>query len=223
MACVTFALHDAGKNMSPIAKLITERCSGLGISYAELAQRCGYKNQSKGLRRVHQLLAGDTSRTKALIDLLPAALNVEASIVENALWDTEYELRQNLEAAERRAFKPHAIVICERPVPEPIWVACVIGIDRILRIDFAECSMPVTYVRQAMEGVQDKQRRWGSTSLPAFGQPTAIAINYSLDRAVVFNLTGEAVETFNRPFQVGCTLSLGRNLVAPDKVQLLFS
>lgn len=82
--------------------------------------------------------------------------------------------------------------------------------------------MPISYVRQAIEGVKDKQRRWGSV-LPAFGRPKDFAINYSLDSAVVFNLSGKPTEVLPRYFEVGCTLSVGRNVLTPDKAQFPFS
>ena len=43
----------------PIKTLITGRCNDLALRPVELVRRCGYKNISKGLRRLEQLCQGD--------------------------------------------------------------------------------------------------------------------------------------------------------------------
>ena len=43
----------------PISTLIEERCRELGLRGSEIAARCGYKNLSKGVRRLDQVLAGN--------------------------------------------------------------------------------------------------------------------------------------------------------------------
>ena len=54
--------------------------------------------------------------------------------------------------------KPHAIIICERRRPEPLFVAGLIGVDRLLRVDFATGSKPATYASQALRnGLCDRQ------------------------------------------------------------------
>ena len=42
-----------------IESLVRRRCMELGLSQPELTRRCGYKNISKGLRRLDQLYWGD--------------------------------------------------------------------------------------------------------------------------------------------------------------------
>jgi hypothetical protein len=203
--------------------LIARYQSSLGMTDRELVSACGYQNVAKGLRRLDSLRLGNLTKADRLVRKLPMVLGASTDEFEEACsTDQQRFSEQAIQRAEAN-FKSHAIIICDRKVPEPLFVAAVIGIDRILKIDFAEGSTPISYVQQAVDGVKEKQRRWGSSALPAFGRPTAIAINYSLDRAIVFNLSGEAVETFNRPFHVGCTLSLGRNLATPDKVQFRFT
>jgi hypothetical protein len=50
-----------------IQVLIDERSRELGLSRSELVQRCGYKNISKGIRRLDELYAGDLQRTAHLL------------------------------------------------------------------------------------------------------------------------------------------------------------
>jgi hypothetical protein len=55
----------------PIEKLIIERCRELGLSRRELVERCGYKNVSKGLRRLEQVYTGDLEKAVSLLRGLP--------------------------------------------------------------------------------------------------------------------------------------------------------
>jgi hypothetical protein len=50
-------MSDA-ENKLPIHVLIEERKSALGLKASGLAQRCGYANLSKGIRRLNELSAG---------------------------------------------------------------------------------------------------------------------------------------------------------------------
>jgi len=58
-----------------------------------------------------------------------------------------------MHANQKQTFQPHAIILAERTVPSPIFVAALIGVDRILRINFDPDQPPVTYIRQAMAGI----------------------------------------------------------------------
>ena len=49
-----------------IQLLITSRCRELRLGRAELVRRCGYKNVSKGLRRLEQLYVGKNPTQSAL-------------------------------------------------------------------------------------------------------------------------------------------------------------
>ena len=53
------------------------------------------------------------------------------------------------EAEWRAAFQPHAIIATERSVPSPIFVAALIGVEKILRIDFDTSLPEETYVYQS--------------------------------------------------------------------------
>jgi hypothetical protein len=194
-----------------IASLIAERSRALGLSHADLVRRTNYKNIAKGLRRLDDLLSGELSKTRDLICALPAALDVPPEVVEHAIEDTRRQVAnakeaewQAREAAWRAAFKPHAIIVTERAVPQPIFVAAVIGVERLLRIDFDLTLPPVSYVSQALAGVRRKLTEFRSESgripdaLPAFGRPIGVIVNYTPDRAIRFDLDGNAVEILPR-------------------------
>ena len=73
----------------PIKTLISKRCDELGLRPAEVVRRCGYKNISKGLRRLESLTQGCFKGNDALIQALPSALEVAANLVKAAVEATQ--------------------------------------------------------------------------------------------------------------------------------------
>ena len=116
-----------------IETLARDRCEELGLKPVELVRRCGYQNMSKGLRRLEQLRAGDFAGTSGPLRTLPAALQVPVDVVEEAVQATQRYLCEAAEAAWRAAFRPHAVIITERTIPQPIFMACMIGVDTLPR------------------------------------------------------------------------------------------
>jgi hypothetical protein len=130
----------------------------LGLSRGEFAKRLGYKNIAKGIRRIDVLCAGDIEGTKNFLELLPQALETSAETVKIALDQTvrELELAEQQEAEARdniwpETFRPHAIILTERAVPSPIFVAAMIGVEKLLRIDLDATQGPVSFARQVLD------------------------------------------------------------------------
>ncbi len=214
LQCKTLAIDD----------LIRSRCRELGLSSAELIRRCGYANVSKGLRRLEQLGSGEFDRAAGLIRVLPSGLEVTLACVEQAVERSKRQLRDAEEAAWRRSFKPHAIILTESSRPEPIFVAAMIGVDALLRIDFDNAGDLADCRAQAIDGLRSKLKRWnksfdhqkstGSFSLPAFGRVIGFVVNLSPDRAVRFDLEGRAIEILPKAWRAGqATLSISGKAV----------
>jgi hypothetical protein len=89
-----------------------------------------------------------------------------------------------------RRFTPHALILTERSVPQPMFVAAVIGVERLLRVDLDAAAAPVTFAGQALRAVRRRLAQWGSDQLPAFGRPIGVVVNYGPDRAVAFDMDG---------------------------------
>lgn len=190
-----------------IESLIVDRSAVLGLSRLGLVRRAGYKNIPKGLRRLEDLLQGEVGKARNLIRALPATLDVSLEVVEQAIEETRRRIAeaqeatwQAREAAWRAAFKPHAIIITERTVPQPIFVAGFIGVERLLRIDFNLALPPVSYAAQALAGIRRRLSEFGTATgripdaLPAFGRPIGVIVNYTPDNAFRFDLHGNALE-----------------------------
>ena len=220
-----------------IGSLIINRLRVLDLRRQHLLRRAGYKNIAKGLRRLDELLAGELDKTSDLIRALPAALDVPPEVVEHAIQETRRRTAEAQQAAEqarqtvwRAAFRPHAIILTERTVPHPIFVAAFIGVERLLRIDFDSASVPVSYVKQAVSGIRQKLAEFSSETgripemLPAFGCPIGVIVNYTPKRAVRFDLNGDALEILPRAHRpVEPYIGLRRRPVRPAPLRVIMS
>ena len=88
------------------------------------------------------------------------------------------------------AFIPHAVIVTERSVPQPMFVAAMIGVERLLRVDLDAAAPPLTFAGQALRAVRRRLAEWRSDQLPAFGRPIGVVVNYGPDRAVAFDMDG---------------------------------
>ena len=163
----------------PIGSLIVDRLRVLDLTTGHLLRRASYKNIAKSLRRLDELLVGELFKTRDLIRALPVALDLPPEVVEHAIEETRRRTAEAQEAEEqarqtiwRAAFRPHAIILTERTVPQPFFVAAFIGIERLLRIDFDLALAPVTYTNQALAGIRRKLRRIRERGASRSGPPS---------------------------------------------------
>jgi hypothetical protein len=206
-----------------IAALIRSRMAELGLSRGEFAKRLGYKNIAKGIRRIDALCEGDIEGTKHFLDVLPQALETSAETVKLALEQTVRELelaeKQEAEAHDklwRENFCPHAIILTERTVPSPIFVAAMIGIEKLLRIDVDATQGPVSFVRQVLDRLPE--------GVPAFGKAIGFVINYSPDKAVRFDRNGQPIAILDKAVRPGTAtlLRLGGRPIPAEALGLVF-
>jgi hypothetical protein len=206
-----------------IATLVRSRMIELGLSRGELAKRLGYKNIAKGIRRIDALCDGDLEGTKQFLDVLPQALETSAETVKRALDQTVRQLemaeKQEAEAHDkiwRENFCPHAIILTGRTVPSPIFVAAMIGVEKLLRIDLDLTQGPVSFVRQVLDRLLER--------VTAFGKTAGFVINYSPDKAVRFDRNGQPIATLDKAVRPGTAvlLRLGGRPIAAEALGLVF-
>ena len=93
-----------------------------------------------------------------------------------------------------------------------------------MRIDFDLTAGRTSYIHQALNGVHEKLSEWKCRTLPAFGRPTGVVVNYTPDRAVMFSLEGKALEILPRAYRVGkVRLSVGGRRVSPEVLNKIIS
>ena len=184
--------------------------------------RLGYKNIAKGIRRIDALCEGDLEGTKQFLDALPQALQTSAETAKRALDQTVRKLelaeKQEAEARDkiwRENFCPHAIILTERTVPSPIFVAAIIGVEKLLRIDLDVTQEPVSFVRQMLDRLPER--------VPAFGKPLGFVINYSPDKAVRFDRNGQPIAILDKSVRPGtAALHLGGRPIPAEALGLVF-
>ncbi len=208
----------------PIKALVSRRCEELGLRPVELVRHCGYQNIAKGLRRLERICQGHFGGCATLIRTLPTALNMPAEMVTGAVESTQQQIHEAEEAAWRAAFVPHAVIMTERSFPQPLHIAAILGIERLRRVDFDLTESPVTFVKQALDGVREKLARWKSDQIPTFGRPESVIVNYSPDHAVRFDLEGYAVDVLDRAYRLGeASFSIGKRPVSRGELETIFS
>jgi hypothetical protein len=118
--------------------------------------------------------------------------------------ETYRQQKEAEEAAWREEFKPHAIISTERLIPQPIFVAAILGVTNLLRIDFDLTQEPGTFIGQALEGLNKKLAHWNSNGIiPAFGKATGFVINYAPDQATEYDLKEKPIQTLNKARRLG--------------------
>ncbi len=206
-----------------IATLIRSRMTELDLSRGEFAKRLGYKNVAKGIRRIDALCDGNIDGTKQFLDALPQALETSADTVKRALDQTVRELelaeKQEAEARDklwRENFCPHAIILTEHTVPSPIFVAAMIGVEKLLRIDLDATQGPKSLVRQVLDRLPER--------VPAFGKAIGFVINYSPDKAVRFDRNGQPIAILDKAVRPGTAvlLRLGGRPIPAEALGLIF-
>lgn len=184
----------------PIHDLITRELRRLGLSETELVSRIGYRNTAKGLRRLRALMSGDFKSTGHLIAALPAALEVPGPDIEKAIEASKDAIAAADQARYAASFAPHAIILTERHVPQPIFPVALFGADRFLRIDLDTGRHRKTYVAQALAGLAEKAPEG---KVACFGRVIGFVINYAPDRAVRFAPDGQAQALLSAAYRVG--------------------
>lgn len=186
----------------PIEVFVRSRLKELGLSRSELAFRAGYRNATKGLRRLDELFAGDFQSTRGLVAALPAALALPKASVQHALEASLRQISETKEAASLEAFRPHAIILTERLIPQPLHIAALLGIARLKRVEFDLDCVPTSFVNQTLCGLNEKLETWQGI-IPTFGAPTGFVINYRTNRAVRYDLDGNPIDTFAHAVTIG--------------------
>ena len=121
-------------------EFLDNRLFELKRSRRQLVAEIGYANIDKGLRQLASLEA-DGVRALSLVPKLAAAFNVPIKVLTDLI-AADKSAQREAEAREfARTFQAHAVVLCERSIPEPIFLAAMTGSAKARRIDFEPHSL----------------------------------------------------------------------------------
>lgn len=213
----------------PIADLINERMTALGLDRERLGYRLGYTNPIKAAGRVQALCDGFVDNRKSLRALhrLPAALEIQPEEVGKAVTATRAvfaererqrqerirQAQEEEEAAYRASFEPHGFLYTRQTRPSSMTMFGLSGGEsRWLIIPIDWTKPPVTYAAQALAALPAVAGRGEDGNLYAtfFGRVLGYYVNYTPDRAVRYDLEGNPVEVLRRAYRLGeATVRLG--------------
>lgn len=213
----------------PLYNLVTARMKEIGLSRHAFIERCGYKNTGKGLRRLDAIWDGDLSSkiSCAILAAAPAILDISPETVAAAVSESVSRREQSAQKAEaeravaaakrdvawRASFQPDAYLLGTASRPSQITIYGMTGgAKRWLSIPLDLSKPPVTLAAQALAVARQ------TPQAPFFGSTTGFVVNYTSDRAVLFDLDGHPKEIFDHAYMPGeVSLSIGgRKINAED-------
>jgi hypothetical protein len=121
----------------PIGRLVLNRANALGLTRRQLVERLGFAGRlAKGHRVLSEIML--TGTVPFHVTALADALEVDRSVLDDVLSATarqqEAERTAQMLAREegyRDRFRPHLRVRTERGIPFPIFVAALLGSERL--------------------------------------------------------------------------------------------
>ncbi len=140
-----------------------------------------------------RLLADGMSRSDAR--RLATAAEVRRRVKESRVrWLLALRREQEgVEAAWRRNFRPHAVILTENERPSLVIGMMLFGDQRF--VFFGEGTDPVSLRDQVLRALPE--------DVPLFGKPISFVVNYTPDRAVEFDLRGSEVRSYSNAYRPG--------------------
>jgi hypothetical protein len=162
--------------------------------------RSGITNSAKGLRRLQQIFDGDFISSRGLIERLPHALDLPPSVIEDAINASKQQIAEEIEAAWRSNFVPHALAItANNGRPRQITMAAICNAGRHVRIDFPETLPASDFKQYAFDELTNRT----PDIAKFFYELQGLLINYSPDKSIKFNLDQQVVEESTRAIKAG--------------------
>jgi hypothetical protein len=157
----------------------------------------GYRNVSKGMRRLEAIEHGDLRDAAFFHAPLSEALEVERHVVEDAFQATRDKVAAEDDAEYRATFFPHLVWVTHHRIPQPIFAAALFGGVARMHAFFKSDSDPETFVAQAKGLLPDPP------GVPGFGAIKGFVISYSPDEAVRYDLDGNELERLPKAKRMG--------------------
>lgn len=180
---------------NPLAKLIIERLKVLELTKHEFVRRLGYRNIGKGLNRLQQICAGNFTGADYVLKNLANILQLDPSLVESSLAETERNALLSLRRQYEYQFKPHAVFLTEHRIPQQIVMAALIGADQKRYVYFDFLTDPRIFKSRVLKQIP--------ATIPLFGAVNGFVINFSPRYAIRYDLKGDVVEVLEKARTLG--------------------
>jgi hypothetical protein len=162
----------------------------------------GLRKHGEGAQAPRAIVLGLFHSHDHGMEALAKALEVSVDEVEQASAMTQRLIKEAQHTAEEQewrdwcaVFQPHAILRMERSTPSPIFLVALVGVDRILRVDFDSAQPQETWVRQVVARLPKE--------VIAFGQVTGFFLNFTPDLCIEFDPEGAPLREFARAWRPG--------------------
>jgi hypothetical protein len=201
-----------GEDTYPIGRFLLERAGTLGISRSELVSRLGYRQIGKGHSALTAALVTGTVPPQ-MRKHLAATLEADDALVDAVVAATTRQQQDEAralilarEAAYRAAFKPHLRTETTRTIPEPIFIAALLGTARLRHVEVssevwnASADDRDRLVKRAIQDHYGERDGY----VPAFGAIVSYTLvtmpGYLVDYGFPFDTNGDRMGSM-RPVQ----------------------
>lgn len=209
--------------MYAIAELIQQELTNRNWRKSQLVAAMGYKNLTRGLKRLeHCLHTGDCanavllSRLRHALELPTEQFNAAIAATQQQRAREEQARAAHEEAEQRARFRPYIYVRTSASRPSSITAAALIG-PRLkhLRLDEEATALPRPFLLSLVTSLVREHYRSNQGNCPLFGNITGYALRISYDATVEFSIDGTLIqehEGWNE--DEGCaTLTVGKQVV----------
>ena len=133
-----------GENKYPVGRFILDRARALGLSRSELVRRLGYRQIGKGHAALGKVMTTGTVPPhigKHLAEALETHDALVDAVIAATVRQQHDEARVQIlvqETAYDAAFKPHLRTETTRTIPQPIFVAALLGTARLRHVPVSD-------------------------------------------------------------------------------------
>lgn len=176
---------------------LRDRRKELRLDRADVAERMGYSNVDKGIRRVEELESGKSEHFSELGPAVAKALETTFEYLVELLRISREQASEDIDADYRKRFRPHVVWETPGESRPPRFIG---SYDRWLIHYFDEHSSPSSYLEQA-KAAMPKDR-----VVSLFGTIRSFVINYSPDDAARYDPDGQLLERLPTARRLGHTI-----------------
>src|SRR5271157_498374 len=146
----------------PVFVYLNEKINVSGTSKKDIVIKMGYKNVTKGLRRLQNVLNGGREDKQFLVKL-SQVLSFPVEEIVKIRSDYEYRVAKGV-------FRPHLLAVTSNHIPSPIFVGAMVAHQRYIYLedDFLELEYIDQLARVSGHIIAHMVRQDGG--IPAFGR-----------------------------------------------------
>ena len=187
-------------NVSPIQKLVLDRCNELQISVNELISKSSYSHPCVAYKRLQQLFQCDFKASRGLIAQLPFMLDIPKELLKNSLIASQQQLADEASIQYQQAFKPYYLIrTSDNGKPRQIFIAVFLDAAKYVSDVFPDDLPSGEFIPYAISAYQKHSNQINQL----YYEPLDIVINYAYDSADVVTLDGQLIKTLDKAVKTG--------------------